>query len=297
MCCFSAKTEVRGTRIFARLTAPDTQALVYQMQYAAAQPTAMILPLPVATPATDATVAWKSLKEYPSFFEDLAAGFAEAAPQSPSGSKSVRGAAPLPVHEVGDFVASFVPSVNDFDRIDPRFVIAKDVWAAIPEYRDYGFAVFQLKQLSGSPHPIAFEFRTRLRDAVFLPTVHIHDGTVHREDAFDHALYVQDTRLDARQANADGFVGSSDQASAFTRQAAALGLVDGSLHVHRKLLSGIMPNKDTFVDVKPGASVGCNRCDAGAAGAQGGAGSVSLALATLGWIIHRRNERQRGSMQ
>jgi hypothetical protein len=51
MCCFSAPTEVHGTRIFARLTSPHTQALVYQMEYAATKPTAMILPLPVALPA------------------------------------------------------------------------------------------------------------------------------------------------------------------------------------------------------------------------------------------------------
>ena len=59
--------------------------------------------------------------------------------------------AALKVHSVGKFVASFVPSQSDFDRLDPQFVIPKESWAKLPEYQDFGFAVFQLKELSGYP--------------------------------------------------------------------------------------------------------------------------------------------------
>src|SRR5581483_11470974 len=107
-------------------------------------------------------------------------------------------AAPLEVHDVGDYIASFVPTVDDFERLDPRFSISKQVWSAIPAYADYGFAVFQLRELSGSTHPIAFEFQTRLSDALYFPTVHIHDGTVHEKDNFDHVLYLQEEQFDSK---------------------------------------------------------------------------------------------------
>jgi MYXO-CTERM domain-containing protein len=307
MCCFSTKTEVHSTSIFGRMTGSGTQALVYQMQYAAAEPTAMILPLPVALPAADATVRWKSLKEYASFFADLESGFPEEQPKSQKASRSVPAAvaaAPLPVHEVGDFVASFVPSVSDFSRIDPRFVIAKDIWAAIPEYADYGFAVFQLKSLAGTPHPIAFEFDTRMPDAVYFPTVHIHDGTVHREDDFDHALYLQEARFDARVSGYDGpdavdrstgHVRSKEKVASFASVERAGGLLDGSLLVHRATMKGMLPNRDTIVSLGSTAapSTGCGRCDMAASAAPSPFGPGGLALLGLSWVIRRRNDRRR----
>ena len=309
MCCFSTRTEVHGTRIFARLTTQGTQMLAYQMQYTAEAPTAMILPLPVASPADDTSVQWKSLKEYDTFFGDLAAGFpAEPPPQSLFGSRSksaVAAAAPLPIHEVGDFVATFVPSMKDFSRLDPRFVIASDVWAKIPEYRDYGFAVFQLKSLSGTPHPIAFEFRTRLRDVVYFPTVHIHDGTVHPQGSFDHALYLQDRRFDARVGSYDGptaadrstgYVRSKDTLASFADVGRGAGLLDGGLLVHRTTMQGMLPNQDTLVNVTApaGARSGCGHCATSSGARSSAVGPGSLALLGLSWIIRRRNGRPRG---
>lgn len=34
----------------------------------------------------------------------------------------------LTVHDVGDFDASFVPELNDFARLDPRFLLDDDLW-------------------------------------------------------------------------------------------------------------------------------------------------------------------------
>src|SRR5262245_53593210 len=106
MCCFSTKTEVSQTNIFARAMRPGVELVVYQMRYTSAEPTAMILPLPVALPSREGAVRWKSLKEAPTFFEQLASGFPEIQ-RAPSGAKGVAvaaAAAPLAVHEVGDFV-------------------------------------------------------------------------------------------------------------------------------------------------------------------------------------------------
>jgi hypothetical protein len=308
VCCFSAPTEVHATRIFARALSPGVQALVYQMQYVAAAPTAMILPLPVGARPTDASVRWKSLKDRPTFFEQLAKGFPEQAPRPWFPSKSATAAATesVPVHEVGDFVASFVPTIDDFSRIDPRFVIKREVWSAIPEYSDYGFAVFQLKEPRGSPHPIALEFDTRLEGKLFFPTVHIHDGTVHPQDVFDHVLYLQEGRFDrtvheyagpSKEDGSTGFVRSKGAAASFFDLDAAMGLLDGQLLVHRKELSGLLPNKDTLVSLAPAAaklrSASCAPCSVGVPGRANTLGAPGIALAALSWVIRRRNDRGR----
>jgi hypothetical protein len=303
MCCFSTKTEVFRTSIFARITRPGEQLLVYQMRYAASAPTAMILPLPVALPAREGSVRWKSLKDRPAFFDDLAAGFPEPQHFGFPTKSDVEVAAPLAVHEVGDFVASFVPTVADFDRVDPRFAIRKDVWGQIPGYHDHGFAVFQLKELTGTPHPIAFEFETRLRDQAFFPTVHIHDGTVHAQDVFDHVLYLQEARFDARVGSYDGpehadpstgFVRSKEKAASFA--AAAGDVLDGGLLLHRTTLIGMHSNIDTLIGLAPrAATMGCGRCAVETNGAETSArlGAAPAALAGLAWLIRRRDRLRR----
>ncbi len=317
MCCFSAKTEVHGTTIFARIPKPGTQLLAYQMRYTATTPTAMILPVPVALPAREDSLRFKSLKEYSDFFTAIERGFPAKEHFSLSRSKgvpepqAVAAAAPLVVHEVGDFVASFVPSVNDFSRVDPRFAIKKDVWDKIPAYKDYDFAVFQLKELSGSPHPIAFEFDSRLDGTIYFPTVHIHDGSVHEKDDFDHALYLQTAAFDSRVSDYDGpdsvdgktgFVRSRDAAKSFMEAARSQGMLDPDLLVHKVTMKGSLPNRDTFYDVKTIASAprGFPRRvvapSSAASGISGASLHVGLTLAGLGWIIKRRDAlRKRGA--
>jgi MYXO-CTERM domain-containing protein len=311
MCCFSSKTDVHGTSIFARLPRPGVQALVYQMRYTAERPTAMILPLPVALPAKEDAVRFTSLEAYPRFFDDLAAGFPEPPRRGRGLSRGVAApeaaAAPLVVHDVGDFVATFVPSVNDFGRVDPRFALPRDAWARIPAYADYGFAVFQLKELAGSPHPIAFEFDTRSPGTLFFPTVHIHDGTVHEKDDFDHVLYAQEAAFD-RHAGAyegpsavdaaTGFVRSKETASSFASAERSRGLLDGSLLVHKTTLRGLLPNRDTTFGLGGAAApqaAGCGRCGVGPGPAPHGASLPAMAtLGALGWLLRRRHERRRG---
>lgn len=308
MCCFSGAAEVHSTRIFARLTGAGTQVLVYQMAYSAKAPVAMILPLPVKLPAAEGAITWKDLKPYPEFFSNLAAGFPAPQPSGFLRSKAaVASAEPaLAVTEAGDYIASFVPSVDDFARLDPRFSISKEIWAKIPEYADYGFAVFQLKEASGTPHPIALEFQTRHADRIFFPTVHIHDGTVHAEEQFDHVLYLQSDVLDPKVSaydgpdtkdDATGLVRSDRSAGQFVDTAKALGLVAGDLLIHKSTIVGTHANTDTTFSPSAIASAarsrGCGRCDyASAPSSPMGIGTA--ALVAFAWIVRRRNE-QRGS--
>ena len=317
MCCFAGAGEVQvhGTTIFARLIAPGTQVLAYQMAYAAQAPTAMILPLPVALPAKEGSVRFKNLKEYPDFFGALESGFPSPPTRSWSKSAEVPASATLEVHDVGDFVASFVPKIADFARVDPRFVLAPGVWTKLPSYADYGFAVFQLKELSGSPHPIALEFDSRLEDRLFFPTVHIHDGSVHEKDTFDHVLYAQasafDALVDAYEGPSSidrhtGFVRSKGKVADFADVARAQGLLAADLLMHKVSLQGLHPNRDTFFSVSAaeasnhasaarqgsGSSGACSRC-AGSAGKSSVPVPVGLTLAGLGWSLLRRNRLRR----
>jgi hypothetical protein len=249
MCCFSGPVEdVSNTKIFARFTKDREQAVVYQMSYKAKEPLAMILPIPVGSKQEDA-VTFIDLKEYEKFFDDLHKGFpvppsrgiALGTTKSPPPPKAV-----LKVVEVGNFVASFVPSVDDFDRLDKRFRLPKSIWNKLPAYKEYGFAVFQLKPEVESVHPMAFTFPTQKANSpLFFPTVHIHDGEVHAKADFDHVLYLQPQ--DATQMLPRGWEESPQPAAMFMKIKPAKGLIDGELHCYRRKLRGELKNEDVLV--------------------------------------------------
>lgn len=200
MCCFSGHVhEVSSTQIFAGHRGGGRQLLVYGMRVALDEEVAMVLPVPVPPRPADDAVSFIDLSGYDRFFDDLDDLF----PKVPSGAVPLLGLAPaafgppqtLKVHEVGDFEASFVPSLADFSRLDRRFRLADEVWAALPGYADWGFCVFKLRPRRGGAgariHPMAFELPRRDQDDLFFPTRHVHDGRVHAEADFDHTLYCQ----------------------------------------------------------------------------------------------------------
>src|SRR5205807_9271838 len=186
MCCFSKPViSVSSTNIFARPAENGRQFLVYSMNIRAKYDLAMILPLPVKTPANEKDVQFIELKSYPDFFSDMEKGF----PRPPSkegvtllsGTRAGDHVEKLEVIQVGNFEASFVPTVNDFSRLDERFRLPKDTWSKLPAYKTYGFAVFKLKPGAMTVHPMAFSFPRKDPVTLFFPTVHIHDGKVHKD--------------------------------------------------------------------------------------------------------------------
>src|SRR5262245_24906536 len=194
MCCFSGKVDlVADTSIFARASADVRQFLVYEMRVKSAEELAMILPIPTPKASKEDAVKFINLEKYADFFADLRAGF--PAPRALDGVKAKKDddahGLKLKVVEVGSFVASFVPAIKDFSRLDARFRLPADVWDKLPQYKDWGFAVFQLKKGEQKVHPMAFEFPRADARRLFFPTVHIHDGTVQPKARFDHALYCQ----------------------------------------------------------------------------------------------------------
>lgn len=263
MCCFSPvsapagffswlfrstpKLHVAATRIFARVIGAE-QALVYSMQLSVGGDVAMILPVPVVPGAGEHALTFVDLARYPRLFEDMRSGFELELLAAPL-SRGLRLSVSRPrlvVHEVGSFVASYVPTRGDFDRLDPRFRLPDSVWAAMRRYDDWGFAVFQLargkkKQI----HPMAMRFRTREPSKLFFPTVHVHDGKLHDVATFDHELYYQWPSIAAApRVDPVTYV----PARSLLRMPDTEGLFDGELPIARRVRAGALPNEDTWIE-------------------------------------------------
>ncbi|RLB45156.1 MAG: hypothetical protein DRJ42_30555 [Deltaproteobacteria bacterium] len=264
MCCFSQAVEyVSNTNIFARPLPEGRQALVYSMSFAAAGELAMILPLPVPPGPPEDAVRFVSLEGYDDFFTDMKKAFpVMMAPQSRGGiaDLGMPEAGALVVHDVGDFEASFVPTMKDFERLDERFKLSTDVWDRLPQYADWGFAVFKLKggdepgffdRLRGRTgsakkdvHPMAFEFPRRDPDALFFPTVHIHDGEVHDQAAFDHTLYCQADAMPEATGAPDSWEKSAGPLGQHVDSKRSKDLIDPDAFCYRRVLLGMMDNRD-----------------------------------------------------
>lgn len=248
MCCFSRPVSlVSATKIFARSEDSHRQFVVYSMTVAAREDLAMILPLPVRLGSGERALRFINLERYPDFFDDLEKGFpAEPEPPSDVDMVSMKTAATaLEVVEVGSFEASFVPTINDFARLDERFRLPAGTWEKLPAYQHYGFAVFKLKPGQKTVHPMAFSFPRARIASLFFPTVHIHDGQVHERAMFDHILYCQ------RDASSSGRLmdwrESPKLARQFIKVADTSGVVAPDQHCHRKALRSYLPNQDVWV--------------------------------------------------
>ena len=243
MCCFSKAVEsVSNTNIFARGLKNGGQFLVYSMLMKAGEDLAMILPLPTPKDVKEDAVRFLNLEKYDNFFAELAAGF--PVPKSKGdgwGPKKDDPALKLAVVEVGSYVASFVPTLKAFDRLDEAFKLPTKIWEGLPQYKEASFAVFQLKKGERKVHPMAFEFPRRDPKALFFPTVHIHDGTVHEKEKFDHVLYAQfdDAPMDWQE--------TQQLAGQILSKPNDLhGIVDVKGHVYRKRMSGLLKNEDVY---------------------------------------------------
>jgi hypothetical protein len=249
MCIFSGAVEhVNNTKIFARLDeSGERQAVVYSMDFGAAEELAMILPIPVAAGCPEDAVEFVDLSKYETLFEDLNKGFPQ--PRSARRSRAVASSNSAPrsalaVVSVGSFEASFVPTTKDFDRLDERFRLPADVWGKIGEYDDFGFAVFKLKEGNQSVHPMGFWFPTRHSNRVFWPTVHIHDGEIYEKAEFDHILYGQ---MGGRK-SATHWEETREEAKKFVDIKKAEGLVAEGDKVIRRKIKGMQENRDQVMD-------------------------------------------------
>jgi len=246
MCCFTNAVSVSNTSIFARDAGDGRQYLVYTMKVTSAAEVAMVLPIPVPRGSGEQAVTFIDLSAYPLIFTDLfnAMGFMSRA-GSPKASPAPAAPVPLVVQQVGAFEASFVPTIADFSRLDQRFQLPAGTWEKLPAYRDYGFAVFKLKAGEQKIHPMAFCFPRSDPSALFLPTVHIHDGAVHEQADFDHTLFAQTGERHLQ--GAEQWTESQGLAGRKVDIKRTAGIVDGDQHVYYRKLKGKLPNQDTIL--------------------------------------------------
>lgn len=249
MCCFSRPIRsVTGTNIFARSGPNSRQYVVYSMRLNTAEDVAMILPIPIKQGTGEQAVHFIDLHDYPTLFDDLRLTLYPPPPAQ--GTLGMKGAAtasarPLEVHEVGSFEASYVPTVHDFSRLDPRFRLPDSAWDKLPQYRKYGFTVFRLKKGLKTIHPMAFDFPRADAARLFFPTVHIHDGKVHDTASFDHFLYSQKSEGD--RFSLATWKESNGLASASVRTRLTQSIVLPNNHLYLHVMRGRMPNQDTWI--------------------------------------------------
>ncbi|MCP5539076.1 MAG: hypothetical protein H7A52_02915 [Akkermansiaceae bacterium] len=217
------------------------------MIFEAEEDLAMILPIPVKVGTGDGGIQFVNLEGYPEIFRDLEKGFPASDPFGRSAGSVEAKYAPqqLKVESVGRFEASFVPTMADFDRLDARFRIEKEIWARIPAYGAYGFAVFRLKagEKRQNVHPMAFSFPTADPSRIFFPTVHIHDGTVHQKEVFDHSLYCQTASSEVKMTWRE----STGHARQFASTDRSRGTIRPDEHVYKTSLFGKLDNTDTWI--------------------------------------------------
>jgi hypothetical protein len=256
MCIFSQPIDrVSDTSIFARMI-EGRQVLVYEMRVASCHDLAMVLPLPTRH-AGEHAVSFVDLSEYPQFFDDMVRCFPRPLSRSTNAPVAAGAGDMLRVHRVGAFEASFVPGIVDFGRLDPRFRLPESVWAALPGYGDYGFAVFQLARGEARVHPMGMRFETRNPEAVYFPTTHVHDGMVHESAHFDHALYAQGVADASEWQLSSVMPRDVMKFGGVVRRDPTRGTVDSSARIRRRVLRGELPNGDLWLPVaNSGAAAG-----------------------------------------
>ncbi|MCA9630554.1 MAG: hypothetical protein KC766_22945 [Myxococcales bacterium] len=265
MCLFTkAVSHVSSTHIFARREGAR-QLLVYSMEFAATEELAMVLPLPVPPGSDEDAVDFIDLGGYAEFFADLREAFPLLYSAAQSSGPAPRGggdlAVPLKVIGVGRFEASFVPSMGDFSRLDPRFQLPGDVTQKLARYADWGFAVFKLKPkpkklglFEPAPeriHPMAFSFPHRHPDQVFFPTLHVHDGQLTERANFDHLLIVQPPAALASQLD---WFASDRILGEVIDEGRAPGVVDGAAKAQQLSLFGPQQNRDVVLALPRGTT-------------------------------------------
>lgn len=256
MCIFTGRVKtVSKTRIFVGDIEDNKQCCVYSMSAEINSPLAMVLPVPVAKKSLDA-IEFVNLEEYSKFFDDLENCFEK--PRTRGIAKGFSGGVAggyLVVHDVGKYVASFVPMASLFGRLDPVFRLPEGVISALKGYADFGYAVFQLKDQAGKIsdfHPMAFKYTPKNQNELFFPTVHVHDGSHYLEkEDYDHTLYAQpETFIDRTH-----WIVSDYLPSEKVNIEKAKGLINPSRKVLKTGVNGNKPNMD-YIHYKNSVDVG-----------------------------------------
>jgi hypothetical protein len=220
------------------------------MTFTSTAETAMILPVPVTAGCGEDAVQFVALDRYRNLFDDLETPFQRMARDARWLGGGLEAHAILHVRHVGAFEASVVPRIDLWDRLDARFRIPDEVWEQLPAYKSFGFVVFKLRSGTGlRVHPMALSFQTSEPGTLFFPTLHVHDGTVPAEAAFDHTFYTQNRPSPGKSSRVPFWMPSPEPASKFLSVRRTGGLVDGRELCFRASFTGTSQNTDTLVAI------------------------------------------------
>ena len=187
MCIFTGNVDtVNNTKIFCR-DDNGTHMLVYQMSAEIPVEMAMVLPVPAAD--VEDSISFINLENYEDFFKDMEDLFPVLS--DTKGCACAGSCGLLKVHDVGNFIASYLPRLKDIGRLDKRFQLPYHCWSHLPKYDNFGYAVFKLKPGRSKRQAMAYCFKSTHPEFLFYPTVHIHDGFIDEIAEYDHTLYFQ----------------------------------------------------------------------------------------------------------
>lgn len=176
----------------------------------------MVLPVP-----NPETVQFFNLSHYKIFWDNLKSSFHNRYDEHnytrslAYASRSASISDSLPVHSVGSYAVSIVPSTEDFSRLKANeFAIHPALPSLLANKYgvEFGYLVCKLRKGNHGYHPFAYSHDIHPDRLLFLPTYHIHpDGSnLHAEEKgdWDHVIYAAGTDLE--QANVPIDRGSSD---------------------------------------------------------------------------------------
>ncbi len=206
MCIITAQVDkVSGTNIFVCALDGGRQVVVYSNTVVTSvQNNTMVLPIP-----NPDSVKFINLKDYEGFFTDCAASFSTPRDHNYGMRSALCSISPkessLPVYDVGSYNISIVPTVSEFNRLNPYyFTIDPYIPETLEKKYDssFGYLVCKLRRGQHSYHPLAYSHQIHKDRLLFVPTYHIHpDGTYpqshddHDAD-WDHSIYTVETDME-----------------------------------------------------------------------------------------------------
>lgn len=198
MCIILSKVDkVSNTKIY---VSPDKenkrQLTIYSNEVATKTKNAMILPVP-----NPESIELLDLSNYPKFFEDCENCFYNLptlSMRSFNPHSAYASASMLPVVRVGSYLASIVPSFDDFVRIDRTvFDVNDDLFPILAKnYKEnFGFIICLLEEGNHTYHPFAYTHLMKDKNRLFIPTRHYHPGGASSYADWDHVIYSPITEL------------------------------------------------------------------------------------------------------
>ncbi len=166
--------DIGDTKIFVAPNAKQTKQITVFKNFIknGAPNNAIILPCPYPE-----TIEFISLENFKKFFTTCEKLFLMA-PET------------LFVQQLGSYIATVVPSISDFSKLDEKFVVTQDCLNLLrDEYfgKNMGFIVCQLMEGAQNYHP--FGYSHKLPPKLFLPTKH-YNGERKAFEKFNHNIYV-----------------------------------------------------------------------------------------------------------